>query len=34
VARHVEVPQGHVIQAFGLFAEADMRRQSYFHRKG
>jgi carbonic anhydrase/acetyltransferase-like protein (isoleucine patch superfamily) len=34
VARHVEVPQGHVIQAFGLFAEADMRRQSYFHPKG
>lgn len=34
VARHVEVPQGHVIQAFGLFADAVMRRQSYFHPKG
>ena len=34
VARHVEVPQGHVVQAFGLFAEAVMRRQSYFHPKG
>jgi len=34
VARSVEVPQGHVIQAFGLFAEAVMRRQSYFHPKG
>jgi carbonic anhydrase/acetyltransferase-like protein (isoleucine patch superfamily) len=34
VARNVEVPQGHVIQAFGLFAEAVMRRQSYFHPKG
>jgi carbonic anhydrase/acetyltransferase-like protein (isoleucine patch superfamily) len=31
VARHVEVPRGHVIQAFGLFADAVMRRQSYFH---
>jgi hypothetical protein len=31
VARGVEVPQGHVIQAFGLFADAVMRRQSYFH---
>jgi hypothetical protein len=31
VARNVDVPQGHVIQAFGLFAEAIMRRQSYFH---
>jgi carbonic anhydrase/acetyltransferase-like protein (isoleucine patch superfamily) len=33
VARGIEVPQGHVIQAFGLFAEAVMRRQSYFHPK-
>ncbi len=33
VARNVEVPQGHVIQAFGLFAEAVLRRQSYFHPK-
>lgn len=31
VARGLEVPQGHVIQAFGLFAEAPMRRQSFFH---
>ena len=31
VARNVEVPLGHVIQAFGLFAEGIMRRQSYFH---
>jgi carbonic anhydrase/acetyltransferase-like protein (isoleucine patch superfamily) len=34
VARNVEVPQGHVIQALGLFAEAPVRRQSYFHPKG
>jgi hypothetical protein len=33
VARQVEVPQGHVIQAFGLFAEGILRRQSYFHPK-
>lgn len=33
VARHVEVPRGHAIQAFGLFADAVMRRQSYFHPK-
>ena len=33
VARNIDVPQGHVIQAFGLFAEAVMRRQSYFHPK-
>ncbi|WP_114948946.1 hypothetical protein [Microvirga calopogonii] len=33
VARKIEVPQGHVIQAFGLFSEAVMRRQSYFHPK-
>ncbi|MBM1173059.1 hypothetical protein [Microvirga arabica] len=34
VARNVEVPRGHVIQAFGLFSEAPVRRQSYFHPKG
>jgi len=34
VARGIEVPRGHVIQAFGLFAEAVMRRQSYFHQQG
>ena len=34
VARGLHVPQGHVIQAFGLFAEAEMRRQSHFHPKG
>lgn len=34
VARGIEVPRGHVIQAFGLFAEAVMRQQSYFHPKG
>ncbi|MBD2746755.1 hypothetical protein IC232_08600 [Microvirga sp. BT688] len=34
VARGVEVPRGHVIQAFSLFAEAPVRRQSYFHPKG
>jgi hypothetical protein len=31
VARNIEIPQGHVIQAFGLFAEGTLRRQSYFH---
>jgi hypothetical protein len=31
VARNLDVPQGHVIQAFGLFAETEMRRQSFFH---
>jgi hypothetical protein len=31
MARNLDVPQGHVIQAFGLFAEAPMRRQSSFH---
>jgi len=25
------VPRGHVIQAFGLFTEAPLRRQSFFH---
>ncbi|MBA1157089.1 hypothetical protein [Microvirga mediterraneensis] len=34
VARGIAIPQGHVIQAFGLFHEAVMRRQSYFHPKG
>ncbi len=33
VARGIIVPQGHVIQAFGLFAEAPLRAQSYFHPK-
>ncbi|MGO4571806.1 hypothetical protein [Microvirga sp. 2TAF3] len=31
IARNIEVPKGHVIQAFGLFAEAPMHRQSFFH---
>lgn len=31
VARDLEVPKGQVVQAFGLFAEAPMRPQSYFH---
>jgi hypothetical protein len=34
VARDLDVPQGHVIQAFGLFAEAPLRRQTFFHPKG
>jgi hypothetical protein len=33
VARDIEVPKGHVIQAFGLFADAVMRPQSFFHPK-
>jgi hypothetical protein len=33
VARGITVPQGQVIQAFGLFAEAPLRPQSYFHPK-
>lgn len=33
VARNIDIPKGHVIQAFGLFAEAPVRRQSYFHPK-
>jgi hypothetical protein len=33
VAHDLHVPQGHVIQSFGLFAEAPLRRQSYFHPK-
>lgn len=31
VARHIDVPTGSVIQAFGLFSEGILRRQSYFH---
>lgn len=34
VARDIDLPKGHVIQAFGLFAEAEVRRQSFFHPKG
>ncbi|MEE1611950.1 hypothetical protein [Microvirga sp. CF3016] len=34
IARGIDVPQGHVIQAFGLFSEGVLRRQSYFHPKG
>jgi hypothetical protein len=33
VARHIEVPTGSVIQAFGLFSEGPLRQQSYFHPK-
>ncbi|MGO4705137.1 hypothetical protein AB4072_05085 [Microvirga sp. 2MCAF38] len=33
VARNIDVPQGHVIQSFDLFASAVMRPQSYFHPK-
>ncbi|WP_245440457.1 hypothetical protein [Neorhizobium sp. T25_13] len=33
VARHIVVPAGSVIQAFGLFSEAPVRKQSYFHPK-
>ncbi|QFU16346.1 hypothetical protein [Microvirga thermotolerans] len=31
VARNVDVPRGHAIQAFGLFGEAPLRPQSFFH---
>jgi len=31
VARNIDVPTGMVIQAFGVFSEAPMRWQSYFH---
>jgi hypothetical protein len=31
VARDIDVPRGHVIQAFGLFADAPVRRQIEFH---
>jgi carbonic anhydrase/acetyltransferase-like protein (isoleucine patch superfamily) len=33
VARDIEVAQGHVIQAFGLFSDGIVRRQSCFHPK-
>ncbi|MGF9757405.1 hypothetical protein AAII07_19595 [Microvirga sp. 0TCS3.31] len=33
VARRIDVPTGSVIQAFGLFSEGTLRRQSYFHPK-
>lgn len=33
VARTLDVPKGRVIQAFGLFAEAPMHPQSFFHPK-
>lgn len=33
VAHDIHVEQGHVIQAFGLFSEGIVRRQSYFHPK-
>lgn len=33
VARGIEVPAGMVIQAFGLFGEAPLRPQSFFHPK-
>ncbi|MBM6579871.1 hypothetical protein ILT44_06730 [Microvirga sp. BT689] len=33
VARQIDVPTGSVIQAFGLFSEEILRRQSYFHPK-
>lgn len=33
VARGLEVPTGMVIQAFGLFSEAPLRQQSWFHPK-
>lgn len=31
VAYDIQVAQGHVIQAFGLFSEGTVRRQSFFH---
>lgn len=33
VARDLDVPQGHVIQSFGIFSEAPLRRQTFFHTK-
>jgi len=33
VARQINVPAGYVIQGFGLFSEAPVRKQSYFHPK-
>lgn len=31
VARNIDLPRGKVIQAFGLFSEAPVRDQSFFH---
>ena len=31
VARNLTLAQGEVVQAFGLFAEAEVRQQSFFH---
>lgn len=33
VARGIDLPTGMVIQAFGLFSDAPVRQQSYFHPK-
>jgi hypothetical protein len=33
IARNIDIAQGHVIQAFGLFSEGSVRPQSYFHPK-
>jgi len=33
VARGITIAQGHVIQAFGLFSDAPVRSQSFFHPK-
>jgi hypothetical protein len=33
VARNVEVPRGHVIQSFAIFAESPLRPQTFFHPK-
>ena len=33
VARQIDLPTGMVIQAFGLFSDAPIRTQSYFHPK-
>ncbi len=33
IARNIDVPTGMVIQAFGLFSEAPVRWQTYFHTK-
>ncbi|WJH40905.1 hypothetical protein N7E02_10205 [Aliirhizobium terrae] len=33
VARNIDLPAGKVIQAFGIFADAAVRDQSYFHPK-
>lgn len=34
VARDIAIDRGEVIQAFGLFTEAEVRRQSFFHPPG